>query len=143
MNQSLEFGRKIGLAYDALLKPVCREWNLSRTALDILLFLANNPEYTTARDVVEIRCIKANLVSVNVERLVQDGYLERHPVAGDRRKTQLVCTDRAQAVIARGQAMQWQFLELLFADIDPEQRRAFEQVMVGVSHNLDCMMKGE
>ena len=37
------------------------------------MFLYNNPEYKTARDIVEIRNIKANLVSVNVEKLVQDG----------------------------------------------------------------------
>ena len=33
------------------------------------MFLYNNPEYKTARDIVEIRNIKANLVSVNVEKL--------------------------------------------------------------------------
>ena len=48
---------------------------LPQTAFDILMFLYNNPEYKTARDIVEIRNIKANLVSVNVEKLVQDGYI--------------------------------------------------------------------
>ena len=56
------------------------------------MFLANNPEYKTARDIVEIRKIKANLVSVNVDKLVNEGYLERKPVENDRRKTELVCT---------------------------------------------------
>ena len=40
------------------------------------LFLANNPDYKTARDIVEVRHIKANLVSMNVDKLVQEGYLE-------------------------------------------------------------------
>ena len=39
-------------------------------------------------------------MSVNVDRLVQEGYLERRAVAGDRRKTQLLCTEKAQPVIA-------------------------------------------
>lgn len=51
----------------------------------ICLF-ANNPDYKTARDIVEIRHIKANLVSVNVDRLVQEGYLVRKPVKGDQWK---------------------------------------------------------
>ncbi len=59
------------------------------------MFLANNPEYKTARDIVEIRKIKANLVSVNVDKLVNEGYLERKPVENDRRKTELVCTKKA------------------------------------------------
>ena len=56
------------------------------------MFLGNNPAYKTAGEIVELRHIKANLVSVNVDRLVREGYLTRHPVAGDRRKTELLCT---------------------------------------------------
>lgn len=36
---------------------------------------------------MEVRKLKANLVSVNVDRLVQEGYLRQEAVAGDRRKT--------------------------------------------------------
>ena len=36
---------------------------------------------------MEVRKRKANLVSVNVDRLVQEGYLRREAVEGDRRKT--------------------------------------------------------
>ena len=36
---------------------------------------------------MEVRKLKANLVSINVDRLVQEGYLRGEAVAGDRRKT--------------------------------------------------------
>lgn len=45
--------------------------------------------------------IKANLVSVHVDRLVKEGYLERRAVEGDRRKTELICTQKAQPVIEK------------------------------------------
>ena len=77
MSLGIEFSRKLALAYNAVCKPLCRELGLSKTAFDILMFLGNNPAYKTARDVVELRCLKANLVSVNVDRLVQEGYLIR------------------------------------------------------------------
>ena len=99
MNPSMAFARKTALAYGALCRPLCQELGLSQTAFDILLFLANNPDCRTARDIVEVRRIKANLVSVHVDRLVRDGYLLRRPVPGDRRKTELVCTDLAQPVV--------------------------------------------
>ena len=51
---------------------LCHALHLPQTAFDILLFLANNPEYRTASDIVEFRKIKANLVSVNVDRLVSE-----------------------------------------------------------------------
>ena len=87
MNPTIEISFKTAQAYNAMCKPLCQELKLPQTAFDILMFLANNPDCTTARDIVEIRKIKANLVSVNVDRLVQEGYLERRAVAGDRRRT--------------------------------------------------------
>ena len=58
---SLEFARKTALAYNVICKPLCRELGVTQTAFDILMFLANNPDHKTARDIVEIRHIKANL----------------------------------------------------------------------------------
>ena len=102
MNPNIEFSIKTAQAYNAVCKPLCQELGLSQTALDILLFLANNPDYKTARDIVEVRHIKANLVSMNVDKLVQEGYLERYAVASDRRKTKLLCTGKADPIIRKG-----------------------------------------
>ena len=77
MNTDIEFVQKFNLAYNAMCKPLCQQLKLPQTAFDILMFFGNNPEYHTASDVVEIRRIKANLVSVNVDKLVREGYLER------------------------------------------------------------------
>ena len=77
MNTGIEFTMKLSAAYSAVCRPLCHELNLPQTAFDILMFLANNPEYTTARDIVEVRKIKANLVSINVDKLVGEGYLRR------------------------------------------------------------------
>ena len=114
MNPSIEFARKFAMAYHVICKPLCQELDLPQTAFDILMFLGNNPAYRTASDIVEIRYIKANLVSIHVERLVQNGYLVRRPVKGDRRKTELFCTDKAQFIIAQGKQLQNNFF---FSDI--------------------------
>ena len=86
MDINIEFARKTSLAYNRTCKSLCQELKLPQTAFDILMFLANNPEFCTARDIVEVRKLKANLVSVNVDKLVCDGYLERHAVKSDRRR---------------------------------------------------------
>ena len=80
MNPYMEFTHKTDLAYSAMCRPLCRELKLTQTAFDILLFLANNPGHDTASDIVELRRIKANLVSVNVNRLVEEGYLRRESI---------------------------------------------------------------
>ena len=64
-------------------------------------------------------------MSVNVDRLVQEGYLERRAVAGDRRKTQLLCTEKAQPVIARGREVQERFFARLMKTPMPLPGRRF------------------
>ena len=142
-NPSIEFANKTALAYSAVCKPLCQELGLPQTAFDILLFLANNPTYKTASDIVEVRKIKANLVSVNVDRLVQEGYLIREAVEGDRRKTQLICTEKAAPLIERGRKLQREFGERLMENIDPETRNAFFRAIEIVSRNLDAILEGE
>lgn len=143
MNISIEFAHKVSTAYTDLCKPLCHELNLPQTAFDILMFLANNPQYTTARDIVELRNIKANLVSVNVEKLVQEGYLIRKETKGDRRKTQLICTEKAIPIIEKGQNLQQSFAKRLFHGMDETEKTAFLNTMNHIEKNIDEILKGE
>ena len=142
MNTGLEFAVKMQMAYSAKCKPICQEMGLPQTAFDILMFFSNNPEYQTARDIVEIRKIKANLVSVNVEKLVREGYLERRAVEGDRRKMKLLCTDKAQPVIQRGKKAQEDFFEELFEGIGAGTKERFFEALELIGINLDKILGG-
>ena len=141
MKLGIDFAQKLSLAYGAVCRPLCRELGLPQTAFDILLFLGNNPDYRTARDIVEIRHIKANLVSVNVDRLVREGYLLRQPVAGDRRKTELVCTPQAQDAICRGRQLQEMFFDRLLDGMDDGMRLQLLTALETISKNLDALLK--
>ena len=141
MKMEFEFARKISLAYNKICKPLCQEVNLPQTAFDILMFLANNPEYKTARDIVEVRKIKANLVSVNVDRLVKEGYLKRRAVEGDRRKTELICTKKAQPVIEKGQQLQADFKAQMVWGMDEDVQQQLEEITEKIEQNLDKILK--
>ena len=143
MNRSISISRKIALAYSEVCKPLCKELGLPQTAFDILMFLGNNPAYKTASEIVEIRRLKANLVSVNVEKLVQEGYLTRRPVKGDRRKTELLCTEKAQPILKRGRQLQNAFSERLFANMDEEMRRIFSAAMRIIENNLNELLEAD
>lgn len=139
----IDFSLKLMLAYNQACRPLCQEIGLPQTAFDILMFLANNPEYHTARDIVEIRKIKANLVSINVEKLVREGYLTRTTVQGDRRKTQLTCTEKAQPLIQRGRQVQNAFLKNLFEGTDETSQKLFLDVMRSIEKRLDSLLEGD
>ncbi len=139
---NIEFARKMSVAYSNCCKSLCKEIGLPQTAFDILLFLGNNPDYRTASEIVEIRKIKANLVSVNVDKLVSDGYLERRSVAADRRKTELICTGKAQPIIERGQQLQEAFKKQLLGDLDEKEQKLLDMLMAKIDHSLDRMLEG-
>ena len=142
MLPAVELTKKFMAAYKAAQKKVCKAWNVPEVSLDILLFLANNPEYTTARDIVEVRSIKANLVSQHVDRMVREWYLCRKEVQGDRRKRDLSLTEKAMPIIEAGRRMQTDFFETLFHGISEGEKRAFFETMDIMSRNMDKILKG-
>ena len=129
--------------YELLSSEVCSQYKLSKMEYDILMFLYNNPEYKTARDIVEIRNIKANLVSVNVEKLVQDGYIERQAVEKDRRKTELICTQKALPIQKRGKELQQEFAERLMMGLSDEDQKKLAIYFSLMEKNLDQIIKGD
>ena len=137
----IEWGRKPWAAYAALCKPLCQKLHWPQTAFDFLMSLANNPGYQTASDVVEMRKLKANLVSVNVDRLVQEGYLVREADPADRRRTLLRCTEKAQPIIVRGRALQEEFGQKLLENTTEAQRKAFCETMDIMNKNLDAILE--
>ena len=132
---------KMTQAYHIMLTPLCKETGLPPLAMDILLFLANNPEHNTAKDICRMRGHKSGIVSVHVERLVNDGLLERQEMPGDRRQTRLVCTEKAQDIITRGRDIQWQFGLRLMEGISKEDHETMHRCFERIDANLDEICK--
>lgn len=140
---NIEFPNKMAHAYSVICKPLCQEMKLPQTAFDILMFLSNNPQYKTARDIVEVRKIKANLVSINVDKLVKEGYLERREVAGDRRKTELICTSQADSIIEKGRLVQKDFKDILFNNMEDSMKEILFKGMEIMEDNLDRILEDQ
>lgn len=127
-------------AYEKVCRPLCQELGMAQTGFDILMFLANNPQYQTARDIVSVRRLKANLVSFHVEKLVQEGFLVRQNVQGDRRKIALVCTKKAQPVIERGRKVQELFQEKMMQGISREMLEMMRQMVKITKGNVERIL---
>ena len=128
-------------AYEKVMQPLCKKLDMPKTALDVLIFLANNPEFNTAGDVCRYRNIKAALVSFHVEKLVEAGFVERQAVKGDRRKCRLVCTEKAQPVIKEGRELQKKFAQKLIAGFSDDDMAHFRKCLHIVSDNIDSILK--
>lgn len=128
-------------AYHAVLQPLCRESGLPPMAVDILMFAANNPDYATARNICQYRGMKPSIVSIHVERLVSEGYLERQNVPGDRRQTLLVCTEKAQPMVEQGRALQKRFSERLIRGLSDADKEALHKAMTLLDNNIEEIRK--
>lgn len=136
--------QKVILAYYAqCVKPVCEAYGLTRMEFDILLFLANNPAYDTAADIVRIRMLTKSHVSGALKRLEANGYLCTAYYAGNRKTIHLSLTKKADAIIQEGKMMQEQFGKQLFDGFSPEQLDMLKQLLQRMYQNARLGMTEE
>jgi len=135
------YARKIGLAYEKALLPLSKEIDMPHTAISILLFIANNPDFATASYICDMRGLKRPIVSAHVENLVQRGYIERRAVPGDRRKDALVCTEKAQKIVEAGRERQIRFANAVLEGISEEDRAVMERCFKLMDQNIDTIIK--
>lgn len=138
---SIGFAQKVLRDYTQTMKPLAKACGCSSTAVDIILFLGNNPAYTLARDIVEIRGIRANLVSMNLETMEKEGYVTIQTSARDRRQKEIHLTQKAQPILEKGQALQSLFFDRIFAGIEPQDQETFVRVFKTIVDNLDKKSK--
>ena len=136
-----ELTRKILAGYDQVCAKFCHEQDIARTSFDILLFLANNPEYDTARDIVEVRHLKANLVSIHLDRLEAEGYITRAFVQGDRRKRALRLTEKAAPIITAGRKLQRDFFARLEENVNDADKAALLRALETMNRNMDKLLE--
>ena len=120
--------KKFMYLYESFCIPLCKKYQLNQSDLDMMLFLANNPSYNTARDVCEIRGMKKGIVSVTTERLVKQGYLIRENDSADRRIQRLYLTKRCQEIVTEGKQMQRHFLEAITSELTEEEMLLYQKI---------------
>ena len=129
--------RRFQDAYAAALRPLCERTGMAQGAVDILLFLANNPGCETAGAICRMRGLKPAIVSFHIDRLVGEGFLQRQPVPGDRRKTALVLTEKAAPVIEQGRRLQKSFADRLTEGLRAEDLAHFRRCVAAFERNIE------
>lgn len=137
MSEVFENASKLIESYHFLLQPICRKYDLPPLAVDILLFIANNPVNASAKDICKFRGLKAGIVSVHIDRLVKDGYLKRLDDPDDRRKVLLELTDLAQPIVMNGKDVQTELSEKLLVGISNDDVVALHRVFEMLRKNID------
>lgn len=136
------FTRSQGLRklYCGLFTPLLERWGITQLEMDILLFLANNPAYDTARDIVEKRHLAKSHVSVGVDSLVERGFLERQLREGNRKTIHLRLTESAAPVVEEGRAVQLRYGQLLLEGFSEGEKEELFRLLEKIGENVDAAL---
>ncbi len=124
-------------AYSRQLEPVCKQWDLTRSEVDVLLFLYNNPQYDRAADIVTKRGMAKSHVSMSVASLADRGLLERLDSPEDRRTVRLRLMPEGKKIAAEARKAQTQFFALLYEGVSEEELAAWQKINQKVCENIE------
>lgn len=97
-NELLVYACHLKKLYAQVFQLPAKEFGLTQVEIDVLLFLYNNPEYNTARDICMMRGIAKSNVSTAVEALKKRGFLSSHMDRENRKLHRLFLSSAAMDV---------------------------------------------
>ena len=130
-----------GKIYNRTLLPVCRKWELTRNAVDVLLFLHNNPHYDRASDIVAHRGMAKSHVSLSVTDLENRGLLLRIFDPADRRTAHLQLTEQGRTIAEEARLLQDEFFSRIHQGVTEEELAFWGQVNRKVCANIEQIEK--
>lgn len=122
--------------YNQAIQAEAASHRLSLMDADVILFLYNNPEFDTAKDISSFRLLAKSGVSASVETLTTLGLLESHEDSADRRKLHLKLTAAADPIARDLKRTQDDFFNRLNRGISEEERLMFSDILQRMIDNL-------
>lgn len=125
----LRASRQFKRYYEGCFASLLRREGLTMRELHVLLFLANNPDRDTARDVVELRGLPKSQVSGAVDLLVERGVLLRQPDREDRRVVHLALTEEGIALGREAREIQSACVQSMLSPLTAAESAQFQLLL--------------
>lgn len=136
-----EHQNAIKTLYAKCVGKVCVKHEITRLELDILLFLANNPRFDTATDIVEIRYLSKSQVSSSIKNLERCGFLRKEYSWKNKKTAHLKICERAMPIVADGRAAQEEFAAVMMKGFSPDEMQAMQHFYERIWENIDDHLK--
>ena len=115
--------------------------SITHTEIEIIMFLFNNPDYDTAKDISELRKFPKYCVSKAVDDLIKKDYLESFIDISDRRILHLKLKEPSKPVIKLSQKIRTHFLEIICQGIDDREKEELLKILNTISINVKEALK--
>lgn len=137
----LKFFKEFSGYHDRSLAPLAAAYDLSMREIHVLLFLANHPEYDTARSISEYRGLSKSQVSQAVDFLAEMDLLHRETDREDRRLIHLSLSPEGRAIAQQAQSIQLACTQELLSGMSEEQVTQMRQLWEIVLANGERLAK--
>lgn len=105
---------------------ICKEYKITNSALDLILFLAYYPNLNTSREICKFGNLKRGNVSVLVEILTKRGFIVQEQDEHDRRLKYLFLTEKSNQIVSEATKIHKEFENVLISDIKKEDLKLLE-----------------
>ncbi len=124
---------------EAYYSAILEKYALSLIDVRVLLFLAENVQHDTARDIVENHRVAKSYVSKSIEKLIEKGFLCRKNLPDDRRYVHLAVREEAFPVIEAVREQRCKMFSRIFQGVSQEQLATLKEVAKKVNTNITEM----
>ncbi len=125
-----------GKLYTKKILEVASKYNMNKVEVDILLFLNNNPQYDTAKDIVEVRGIAKSYVSKSIDKLVEKKLISLNVDKKDRRIIHLKVESSANTVIKEALEAQKNYVDTVYNGISKEEKDILKPIIYKMIKNI-------
>ena len=122
--------------YTATVSPVCEKYGLTYMEFTVLMFLANNPQFDTASDIVHYRHLTKSHVSMSVRSLQNKGLVKGEHHEPNRRTIHLTVLEAAGPIVSDGRAAQQNYGNILFEGFSESEYELFVAYMKRIDNNI-------
>lgn len=136
MSISAEELSLIANSYSEAEKDVMEQYGMTAIEVDVMLFLANNPQFDTAAEIVSVRRIAKSHVSMAVSKLTARGFLKKLRDEKDRKKIHLRITENASPMVRDAQQFQKDFRTSILKGFSEEEKHQMEMFVDRIVRNI-------
>ncbi|MDZ5254317.1 MarR family winged helix-turn-helix transcriptional regulator [Clostridium sp. LIBA-8841] len=123
--------------YKKFISPTLSNLGLTHNEFEILVFLQENLEYNTAKDIVEFSGLSKGLISRSIEGLLKKEMLIIKKDEKDKRIVRLYISDSATKTIDVLNKISNEFCKLLLEGLKEEELAAFDNILNKMIKNLN------
>lgn len=134
--EALLTGSQFKRLYEKKIRNMATRYALTPAEINVLLFLANNPDYNTAKDISEMRMLPKSCVSKAVDSLIRQGFLTSSEDEKDRRILHLFILPSSDGIVTDARSAQEEFFSHVFRNFSQEERDMLDALTKKLVNNM-------